>query len=279
IDAVAAGDAHHYVLVADHDVALFRQLAGGRRTVLPDSELLPSWLKPMRRPFDRQGRHVWISTDLRRQVRPLSGWHVQQLRKLALPPLISEEVIVMADSDSVFVKPFGAADFVKDGLVRLYRQPQAIHRSQDGGASDHETWTRLAAKLLGLPEPAFPADDFINNLVSWRNDHARAAAARIAETAGLPVELALGRAGTFSEYQIYGAYASGPAAMEGHFDCAEALSHTYWTGEALDADRLGSFVDKLKPHQIAICVQSFTGTPVELMRGLFRRGVAEAAHT
>ncbi|MGL4243295.1 MAG: DUF6492 family protein, partial [Beijerinckiaceae bacterium] len=85
IDAFAAGDAHHYVLVADHDVALFRQLAGGRRTGLPDSELVPSWLKPMRRPFDRQGRHVWISTDLRRQVRPLSGWHVQQLRKLALP--------------------------------------------------------------------------------------------------------------------------------------------------------------------------------------------------
>jgi hypothetical protein len=278
MDALADTPWRHYILVADHDLELFAPLAGPNRVVFPDSEVLPRWMKAVRRPFDSKGRHVWLSTDLRRQIRPLSGWHVQQLRKLAVAKLIDEEVIVMADSDSVFIRPFGIADFVMGNTVRLYRRPGAITATASA-AYDHAAWTRNAAVVLGLPEPAFPADDHINNLVSWRRDHALACIARIEQVGSAPVEQVLGRSAMFSEYQIYGAFAAGPLAMAGHFDSADALSHTYWVGDALDRARLDDFMAQLKPHQIALCIQSFTGTSVELIRGIFKAGKPAAVHT
>ncbi len=282
MDAMADGPYRHYILVADHDLALFRPLDGPRRVVIPDSDLLPAWMRPVRRPFDRRGRHLWISTDLRRQIRPLSGWHVQQIRKLLAARIVDEMLIVMADSDSLFVRPFGAAQFIRDGRVRLYRRGGVI---LSGGAAPtserhwvkHAAWTRLAAKTLGLPPPEFPADDFINNLVSWRKDVAMAAVGRVEETTGVCLPVALGRVRTMSEYQIYGAYAAGPGGMAGHFDSPDALSHTYWAGEALTPSRLDEFMTSLKPHQIALCIQSFTETPVELLRSLFSARTLAAA--
>ncbi len=284
MDTFAEGRFTHYILVADHDYDLFSSLAGPRRRILRDSELLPPWLKAVRRPFDRRGRHVWISSDIRRQVRPLSGWHVQQLRKLAAATVVDEHVVVMADSDSLFVRPFGAAAFVNGERVRLYRRAGAIHR--DGASTEtgmaweeHVRWTEHAARVLSLPAPSYPADDFINNLVSWRRDMARATVKRIEENGAAPFPLVLGRAATLSEYQIYGMHAVQIAGLEGHFDSEDALSHTYWAGEALDTERLAGFMGALKPHQIALCVQSFTDTPVEIMRALTRAGAPAAAHT
>jgi hypothetical protein len=278
LDAFAVDAFRHYIVVADHDHRQFAALSSPRREVIPDSELLPVWLKAVRRPFDRLGRHVWISGDIRKQIRPLSGWHVQQLRKLALPRMIDQDVIVMADSDSMFVRPFGVSNFKVDDEVRLYRRHGVIGVDPQNEA-DHVAWTRNAASALGLPEPSFPADDYINNLVSWRRDRALALVARIEALSGMQFVQALGRLGAFSEYQLYGAFASGPAAMSGHFASADALSHTYWNGGALDRDGMRAFVDQLQPHQIALCVQSFTRTPVELMRGLFKASADAAVHT
>jgi hypothetical protein len=275
LDALGDANNSHYILVADHDLAQFKPLGGPRRRVIPDSELLPAWLKPVRRPFDTLGRHIWISTDIRRQIRPLSGWHVQQLRKLAAAALVDEDVVVMADSDSVFVRPVTVDAFLREGRVRLYRKPGAIldmTMTPDGQACGHAGWTRHAAKALGLPEPIFPADDFINNLVSWRKDRALEVVARIEEVSGLPMAAALGRASSISEYQIYGAHVTRAGADAGHFDSPEALSLTYWSGPALTPDRARDFLDGLMPYQLAICVQSFTGTSLDVMRGLIRAG-------
>lgn len=276
LDALGDGRGRHYILVADHDYAQFSTLAGPRRSVIADSELLPAWLRPVRRPFDRQRRHIWISTDLRRQIRPLSGWHVQQLRKLAAASIVDEDILVMADSDSIFVRPVGPDAFWRDGRVRLYRKPGAIPEAMapdaDPALAPHADWTRHAAKALGLPAPAFPADDFINNLVSWRKDRATETVRRIEDISGLPFVAALGRASTMSEYQIYGAYATRGLADAGHFDSPDALSLTYWSGPALSAERARDFVRSLRADQIAICVQSFTDTPVDVMRSLIRAG-------
>jgi hypothetical protein len=277
MDALADTPYRHYILVADHDLDLFAPLAGPDRVVIPDAEVLPQWMKAVRRPFDSKGRYVWISTELRRQIRPLSGWHVQQLRKLAVAKLVDEDVIVMADSDSVFLRPFGMADFTKGDAVRLYRRPGAITATANV-AYDHAAWTRNAAAVLGLPAPPFPADDHINNLVSWRRAHALACLARIEAIGAAPVEQVLGRSAMFSEYQIYGAFAAGPLGMTGHFDSADALSHTYWVGDALDHARLDDFVAEMEPHQIALCIQSFTGTSVELIRRIVRAAKPAAVH-
>jgi Family of unknown function (DUF6492) len=261
LDRMATSDFKHYILVADHDRALFAPLEGPRRHVIPDSSILPKWLKSVVRPFSGD-RRIWLSAMP--PVWPMSGWHIQQLRKMLIARHIEEEVMVMADSDSVFVRSFGMDAFVRDGLVRFYARHHAI--THDPSYQDHRIWVSQAASVLGLQEPALPATDYINNLVSWRRDHALAMLAHIEQSSGRDLSATLGRSRTFSEYQIYGAYVDGLAGGSGHFADPEPLSLTYWSGDALTAGSLRTFVDKLSPQQIAICVQSFTGTSTDLLR-------------
>ncbi len=261
LDRMATDVFQHYILVADRDMALFSPLAGPNRRVIPDSALLPSWLKSMMRPFSG-GRCVWGSVVP--PVWPMSGWHVQQLRKLLVARHIDEEVLVMADSDSLFIRPFGFDSFLHDGNVRLYVKERGI--TAEYGLEKHRLWVRQAADVLGLPPPTLPANDYINNLVSWRRSHVLAMLDHIEARGGRGLTATLGRSRTFSEYQIYGAYVDGIGERSGHFADGEPLSLTYWRGDALTEASLRSFVGSLSPRQIAICVQSFTGTSPELLR-------------
>jgi Family of unknown function (DUF6492) len=261
MDRMAECDFRHYVLVADHDLPMFQPLAGPRRDVVPDSALLPPWLTARRRPFaaDR-----WIWTSLMPPVWPMSGWHVQQLRKMLIARHIEQDVLVMADSDSVFVRPFGESAFMREGLVRFYVQENGITADHD--PYRHGTWVRQAAEVLGLPPPALPAHDYINNLVTWRRDLALAMLERIEAVSSRDVAAAMGRSRSFSEYLIYGAYVDGLADRSGHFADEEPLSLTYWSGEALTPQTLRAFTAGLSERQIAVCIQSFTGTPTEVLR-------------
>ncbi len=261
LDRMATSDFQHYILVADHDLPLFKPMAGPRRHIVPDSHLLPGWLKPVTRPFSG-GKTMWAS--LVPLVWPMSGWHIQQLRKLLIARHIDEDVMVMADSDSVFVRPFGAQSFEQNGLVRLYAKDGGI--TTEPAYNRHRRWTAHAATLFGSSPPTWPACDYINNLVSWRRQHVITMLDVIEQRSGRDLAATLGRARTFSEYQIYGAYVDGLAGRVGHFADAEPLSLTYWQGEALTEISLKAFVSKLSPQQIAICVQSFTGTSPALLR-------------
>jgi Family of unknown function (DUF6492) len=261
MDHMATDAFQHYILVADHDLALFSPLAGPNRRIIPDGAILPNWLKAMERPFGG-GRRIWGS--ILPPVWPMSGWHVQQLRKLLIARHLDEDVLVMADSDSVFVRPFGRSAFVRDGKARLYVKEQAI--TDEPGFTKHRAWVQQAADILGLPRPPLPASDYINNLVSWRREHALGLLNHIEARSGRDLVAALGRFRTFSEYQIYGSYVDGIANRSGHFADPEPLSLTYWQGEALTEASLASFVSQLSPRQIAICVQSFTGTSTDLLR-------------
>jgi Family of unknown function (DUF6492) len=257
MDRLAQGEWQHYLLIADHDVPLFQSLTGPRRKIIPDSQMLPKWLKPVRQPFDKQRRWRWISTKLTRQVWPMTGWHVQQLRKMLVARHIPESVLVMADSDSVFVRPFGAQTFTQGDNIRLQMTTGEI-KTDDDTFNQHVIWTKVANTLLDLPSPVFPADDFIHNLVSWRRDHALAMLERIERLSGTDIVTALGRHRTFSEYQIYGAFVTQVEQHAGHWASAQSLSLTYWDGATLTSQTLAAFVSRLAPDQIAICVQSFT---------------------
>jgi hypothetical protein len=261
LDLMARSSFDHFILVADHDLDLFRPLAGGRRMVVPESELLPHWLKAVKRPFGG-GRYTWGSISP--PVWPMSGWHVQQLRKMLIARHIANDVLVMADSDSLFVRPFSNDVFVRETGTRLYVMAAGIDASER--YAEHRTWCTNAAEVLHRHKPTFPAEDYINNLVSWRRDHALAMLEWIEEKNGRDVVAALGRQRTFSEYQIYGAFVTEVLGRAGHVSTGQPLSHTYWSGEALSAATLESFVDGLHPDQIAIGIQSFTGTPIDLLK-------------
>ena len=59
--------------------------------------------------------------------RPIRGWLVQQLAKLAISREITADVIVHADSDVALVRPFDPSMLVDhEGRIRLFCAPDAI---------------------------------------------------------------------------------------------------------------------------------------------------------
>ncbi len=69
----------HYLLVPDCDLSLFSHFESEHRVVLPASQFLPAWLRPLPRIIQRKRRQFWWSL----RAKPVSGWHVQQLIKIA----------------------------------------------------------------------------------------------------------------------------------------------------------------------------------------------------
>jgi Family of unknown function (DUF6492) len=264
LDHVGGSTWTHLLLVADGDMALFKGFEGPRRSVIPDSAYLPRWLRPVRNPLD--GRRRWLSLSPRRPVWPMSGWHVQQLRKLCAATLTDAPILLMADSDTVFVRPIASHQLIQDGKARLYVKRGNI-TATIAIQKKHPSWLASTGDLLGIPPQALPADDYINNLVTWRRDVALQLIEHVQTSSGRELASALGRYRTFSEYLLYGQFADrvlGDAS--GHWHSDLSLGHTYWSGRALDEQGLDSFVSEMALGQIAFGIQSFTATSVDLIR-------------
>lgn len=275
VDRFVSGQAVHYLLVEDGDVALFRDLEGPRRRVIPESALLPAWLKPRPDPLSLGKRRVWTGfRALLRGIAPLRGWHAQQLRKLALATVAGEDVIFFCDSDMLFLRPFDMAALAGEAGVRLYRKPGAITAAM----AEHAGWCEQAADLLGLERPALPSPDYINNLVSWRRDNVLALLAHVERLSGRDWVSAIARRRSFSEYMIYGYFVERVLGLEaaGHWPDGRELCKVYWGGDAQGIADLRSFEEVLEPWQVAVGVQSFIGEPVERIRALFEAQEAGA---
>lgn len=271
IDRFVTGQTVHYLLVEDRDVPLFRELEGPRRRILPESQLLPAWLRPVPDPLSLGRRRIWTGLGaVARGVPPLRGWHAQQLRKFAVARASREDVILFADSDMLFVRPFDLAELESGGAVRLYRKPDAITADM----TQHRRWCENAAALLGLDRPHVPSHDYINNLVSWRRCHVLSLLDGIERRSGRDWASAIARNRQFSEYLIYGSYVEGVLGLEaaGHWPDQRELCKVYWiNADAEGFDRLGSFEEVLEPWQVAVGVQSFIGQPLDRIRTLFER--------
>ncbi|MEL6947685.1 MAG: DUF6492 family protein [Pseudomonadota bacterium] len=279
IDHFVADADQHLILVAAEDLEQFATLAGPRRTIVDERDLLPAWLRSQRLPSwlpaRLSARPFWLST----RTWPMRGWHVQQLRRLAIAKHTDTDGFLFCDSDMVFVRPFSLAELWQgDGqaaALRLYCNVGGIHDGLPNGGRLHQHWTRGAAALLGLPEPKFPADDFINNMVTWRRDTMLDLLARIEDTAGRHWVEAIGRYRTFSECQIYGAFAQDRSAVlahrREHWPADFGLCQTYWSGEALGETALRGFLETMDPRQVAVGLQSFTGTDPAILRSLVLR--------
>lgn len=268
IDRFVTGLSTHYILVEDRDAALFAPFAGPRRRILTESEMLPAWLKSRPDPLSLGKRRIWTGfRALARGIPPLRGWHAQQLRKFAIARVIDEEVILFADSDMMFLRPFDLRSLVSRAGVRLYAKPDGITAQMP----EHVEWCEGAAGLLGLPHPTMPSMDYINNLVSWRRDRVLEMLSLIEARSGRDWVSAIASRRRFSEYMIYGYYVErvlGLAAA-GHFADARELCKVYWGGDAEELPSLRSFEEVLEPHQVAVGVQSFIGAPMDKLKALF----------
>jgi hypothetical protein len=261
VDRHVAGMAHHYILVEHRDVPLFRQLETPNRTVVDEQDLLPSWLHVLDDPLSLFRRRVWLSM----RTMPLRGWHVQQLRRIAVAAHAKEDVLVYVDSDVAFLKPFDCAAFQREGKVRLFRRDDAMAGRDQG---EHPIWSRNAGAALGIETPEISPHDYISTLIAWRRDSVLEMCRKIEAVHGRHWIAVLGSARKFSECLLYGRFVDEVLEGQGHFHGAEEFCRVHWTGSAMSEAEFREFVATMSPEQVAIGMQSFIGTDLDRIRRL-----------
>lgn len=256
IDRYVTGHSTHFIVVASEDVTLFRKLAGPRRQIVDATTLLPRmWTLPI---AWRGRRYSWV----RGMSAPIFGWHLQQLRKIAMTLAVSDETVLHIDSDNCFCRPFDVKTLMRGG-VPLRKEAAAV----DAELPQHVVWWQNAHRLLGLAAPHLPGDDYVGQMIAWDRETVARMTARIEQVSQKPWWLALAAARDFSEYMLYGVMvANDPALTKRHSFTAESPCLAYWGGPPLDARSLAAFAAGLGPRQAAIAVQSFTQTPIEVIR-------------
>jgi hypothetical protein len=259
IDRHVTGMTHHYILVERRDVALFKSLEGRNRSVIEERELLPSWLRPFDDPLSLFRRRVWLST----KTKPLRGWHVQQLRRIAIAAHADAGILVYCDSDVVFLKPFDCGAFRRDGKARLFRNDNGLPE-----IGDHPLWSENAGKALGIASPKISPHDYISTLIAWRRDTVNAMCARIEDVHGRHWIEVVAASRKFSECLIYGRYADELMAGAGHFHDSRELCRVHWTGSSLSDAGFRDFVAGMSEDQVAVGMQSFIGTDLSRIRRL-----------
>lgn len=259
IDAHVTNMAHHYILVAHNDVQLFRQLEGPRRTVVDERELLPSWLHALPDPTSLFTKRIWLST----RTMPLRGWHVQQLRRIALFSAVEEDALIYVDSDVAFVRDFDCRTMWRGDKLQLFRRDDGLAKS---ARKEHFRWSPNAALALGIEPPNLSPHDYIVTLIAWRRQSIRAMCERIEAVHGRHWVEVLGSQRQFSECTIYGRYVDEIEGLQHHYHSDRELCRVYWFGPELSAGGLQDFVRGMAAHQVAIGIQSFTGTDINQIR-------------
>lgn len=259
VDRFVTSFSKHYLLVADDEVPLFSRLTSDRRHVVPISQLLPSWLKPLPQFVRRENRRWWWSL----RVKPLSGWHIQQIAKIAASRDLPEERYCMIDSDVMFFRPCDLRRFTRPNQLPLFRRPQAIHAE----ATMHGRWIASSHRLLGLGQPLFPGDDFIGHIIVWDQHAVRAMTACIESVSGVEWIEALCRIRDVSEYMLYGYFVqSVPSLMDRHQLATTEQCVSYWDEKALSRHEIESMLRAADGSQVAFSATAFSNTPLDTIR-------------
>jgi hypothetical protein len=268
IDRYVRGYERHYVIVNDDDLPVFQKYASDRRVIAPSSAYLPTWLWAVPRFLAFKGRRIWVSPI----AKPIHGWHVQQLLKISGALRAVEDRICIVDSDNLFFREFDVQAYAGGEKTPLYVSRAALL----GKETMHTAWTRNAFRLLGLPEPLFPADDYVGNVIAWDRQALKAMSEEIRLATGLDWRLALCRTRQFSEYMLYGQFiAHAPRFREQHQIVEKSLACTHWDEEQLDEAMIRALRDSAEPQMIALCIQSYSHTSVPDIRSAMQ--LAQAA--
>jgi hypothetical protein len=259
IDRFVTGYERHYVIVNDDDLPFFARFENSRRVVLPSSRFLPPWLRALPPFVSRKGRRTWWSF----RSGPLHGWHIQQLLKISGILQLPHQRFCIVDSDNVFFRPFDVAAYAGAEIIPLYVDRQAIRAE----APLHAVWVRNCDRLLGGSPTPFPADDFIGNGLVWDKSTVRDMTATIEAVTGTPWAVALGKVRSFSEYILYGYFVNqSPTHRARHRLTTQSLATSHWEHDTLDEAALIAMVDKSPADVVALCIESFSSTPVSLIR-------------
>lgn len=155
----ALADIPHFAVVQSEDLAAFEGAGGPATRLIPSSEVLPDPIDVRRQRarrwaarLGRAGTRLAGSLALRTGGWPrwvhYTGWHTQQITKLAFAASSTYDTVVVMDSDVVVLPHAGVKDFVvDDGGVLCYEAAQPA----TGFGGKRANWNRQAHALLDVP--------------------------------------------------------------------------------------------------------------------------------
>jgi Family of unknown function (DUF6492) len=254
-------DVQHHIIVPRRDEGLFAPLRGGRTQVWTVDQFLPRRMLAL--PF----ANVWL--NLRRPYPPIRGWVMQQLVKLQAAAELGSDVVLLVDSDVVFVRPVTGETFRKDGRLCYYRRERAV----DESLPRHMIWHDVSRRLLGLP-PAGPPPlpDYVSPLNAWDRQVVLGLRDRIEQVTGRPWLDAIGSQLHLSEFMLYGVFVEGvPGASADVLATDSMLLHTYWDTTPMARGAAEDFVRGLSPQGVAVMISAKSGTPLEVRRQALSR--------
>jgi Family of unknown function (DUF6492) len=265
LDAFAPS-VEHWVVVDRADLRLFQSLQNTRTTLVTTEDVLPLWLRRLELRRIGLRSNVWVQA----RGRPVRGWLVQQLIKLAVVDRLTADVLVYADSDVVLMRPFRMSSVIdEDGRVRMYALPDAV----DETLPNHVRWHRSAERLLGIRRAELPMPDFITSLVPWKRQNALSLRAHVERNTGRHWLRALAAASDVSEYTLYGRFVSDVLGERaGQYVTSSSLCRDYWTPVPLSSSELASFLDGISPEEIGVSITAKAGMkPGDYVEALERR--------
>jgi hypothetical protein len=232
-------------------------------------EVLPLWVHRIDTLRIGFRSNVWLQA----RGRPIRGWLLQQLVKLAVAPHLTADVIVHADSDVVLLRPFSTSSVVDEhGRTRLYSDPDHI----DERLPNHILWHRSAEKLLGIAPRAVPLPNFISSLVPWSRANAIALLEHIERNTGSTWLRAVSGAWHVSEHTLYGRFAQDVLGADaGGFVPSPSLCQDYYKRVPLSAREVEALLDRLSPQEFAVSLTAKGGMrPADYVEVLERRWAA-----
>lgn len=274
VDELVDPAIHHLVVVPRSDLAAFSQYANTRRSFIAQEEALP--FKAVKLPTVPRAASRLV-TALRRPLyigpgmRLLRGWILQQALKIEMSRRAQAGAVLHIDSDVFFVRPMALNDVLRNGRLPFFR-------SRSGAPNpSHMVWIHAAQRMLGLSQTARYASHFIENIVAWDSDAVRAMTQRIEDVGGRPWHDILLSEDAFSEYYVYGVFLDKIYGTDGYWSEQADFCRSYWLDEnslTVDEDWL---LDGMKPHHVAMSVQSTNMMTIERRKALCEKARALAA--
>lgn len=244
--------ARHYIVADYRDHAQFRRLVGPQTEVLVSQEVLPKGFVQI----PGWGRWTCPWTP-----RPMGGWLMQQIMKIACATVIEEDLLLLIDSDTCLVRTVDPASLMAGGRFAFYARPDGI--TEDMHA--HLLWYHNGCRLLDVTPITAPVSDYISSIIPWKASIVRAMIARVEEVSGDDWWKAIARTPQFSEYLLYGSFVDqvvGEAALLRRDEHDHCLAH--WDLHPLKLDEVEGFVSRFKEGDYACLISSHSGTSAEV---------------
>jgi len=235
----------HIIIVDNKDYNLFKTLRSSKTEIIIKEDYLPEWLCKM--PLSKKW---WFSF----KTLPVRGWILQQIVKLSMAEILSDELFLFVDSDVAFIRTFNAASVVQNNQIRLYSAPR---KSQDYHDKRKQKWHLHAAKMFAITDTSLLTQDYISQLVVWRRDTLTHLTQFIQESHQRPWKEVLCGTLDFSEYTLYGIFAEHILKENsGHFTTAQELCYCSWHQDIQNSGELQTFLDSVPNNYKSVLIQS-----------------------